>query len=396
MIIRRTKHDESCRVNELFAIAFEQPLTNGPADPQNSKVQHWAAFEDDDRTMMSTFTISDYQLHFDGQACRMGGIGGVATLPQYRRRGGIRGCFEAALPAMYKEGYDFSYLYPFSTRYYRKFGYECCVQKLDWIINLALLDPPRVSGSLHLAESNLSLTDAVIALDRQWEQKYNMMVIHSEADYQWLREAAPAQKQEFTYVYSDSTKVPKAYCTFRMVNETDGRNLVCSRFCFADKVGFYGLMWLFKSMASDHAHVKFKTPVDSSLQYLIPEWSQGAAQWSIFSNAGMLRIIHAKHALEKARYIGSGSIVLQIKDDQIAENNRTFEVFFSSGRAVSVETTDSLPDASMSISTFSVLLAGVCDFQSAAQFFDGLHIRNTTASFDQVFYRKPMMITDYF
>ena len=79
--------------------------------------------------MMSTFTVSDFTVQFDGSPCQLGGIGGVATLPQYRRRGGIRACFREALPDMYGSGYDFSYLYPFSTAYYRKFGYENCVQK---------------------------------------------------------------------------------------------------------------------------------------------------------------------------------------------------------------------------------------------------------------------------
>ena len=37
--------------------------------------------------MMSTLTVPTYTMWFDGQPVRMGGIGGVATLPQYRRRG---------------------------------------------------------------------------------------------------------------------------------------------------------------------------------------------------------------------------------------------------------------------------------------------------------------------
>ena len=31
--------------------------------------------------MMSNFVINDYDVRFDGHACKMGGIGGVATLP---------------------------------------------------------------------------------------------------------------------------------------------------------------------------------------------------------------------------------------------------------------------------------------------------------------------------
>ena len=109
MIVRKTALEEARRVNELFAICFEMPYTNCPADPEKDDATHWAAF-DEDGEMMSTFTVSDFTVQFDGSPCKMGGIGGVATLPQYRRRGGIRACFREALPDMYGSGYDFSYL----------------------------------------------------------------------------------------------------------------------------------------------------------------------------------------------------------------------------------------------------------------------------------------------
>ena len=109
MNVRKTALEEARRVNELFAICFEMPYANCPADPEKDDAAHWAAF-DEDGEMMSTFTVSDFTVQFDGSPCKMGGIGGVATLPQYRRRGGIRACFREALPDMYASGCDFSYL----------------------------------------------------------------------------------------------------------------------------------------------------------------------------------------------------------------------------------------------------------------------------------------------
>ena len=100
MIVRKTALEEARRVNELFAVCFEMPYANCPADPEKDDATHWAAF-DEDGEMMSTFTVSDFTVQFDGSPCKMGGIGGVATLPQYRRRGGIRACFREALPDMY-------------------------------------------------------------------------------------------------------------------------------------------------------------------------------------------------------------------------------------------------------------------------------------------------------
>ena len=141
MIIRKTRPEEGKRVNTLFAIAFEQPMENGPGEEPG--VTNWGAFEED--TMFSTFAVTDFTQFFDGNQVKMGGIGGVASLPQYRRAGGIRACFQKALPILYREGYVFSYLYPFSTAYYRKFGYESCVQRYLAVLDLRQLRP--LSGS---------------------------------------------------------------------------------------------------------------------------------------------------------------------------------------------------------------------------------------------------------
>lgn len=393
MIVRKTASEEARRVNELFAVCFEMPYANCPADPEHDDTTHWAAF-DEDGEMMSSFTVSDFTVQFDGSPCKMGGIGGVATLPQYRRRGGIRECFRAALPDMYDCGYDFSYLYPFSTAYYRKFGYENCVQRYGWTVDLSLLNPPREGGSFRFAEKGRSMTREIRSLDALWEARYNMAVMHGDADYAWTEKIDPAVKQEFTYVCFDAAGKPNAYTTFRLANEPDGRNLVCSRFCFGDKGGFEELMRLFKSLSADHRFVKFSTPAAPAMQYFLPEWSLGAASWSVQS-AGMVRAVNVKSVLEKARYLGSGSVCVAVQDGQISQNNDCFTVTFADGRAVCVERGGE-PDAVMTIPTFSALITGVCDFGDARDAFSGLEIKKENPCLNQAFFRKPMMIADYF
>lgn len=395
MIIRKTSPEEVLRANELFAIAFEQAMEReAAARPDDKGVCRWSAFDGGTEEMMSTFTVTGFTVRFDGHACKMGGIGGVATLPQYRRRGGIRGCFQAALPDMYASGYDFSYLYPFSTAYYRQFGYECCVRKLFISVRLGLLAPQKFDGTLRLAEAGNAMMEAIRAVDACWEGKYNMMVQHRTEDYKWTEKQDPAVRQEFTYVCFAPDGTPKAYTSFTKEDQSDGRNLVCSRFCFVDREGFCGLMSLFKSLSADHALVKFSLPAAEAMQYLFPEWSMGAAVCSL-QPAGMVRVINAESVLKKAAYVGSGSVVLRIRDPQIPENDRTFAVRFSQGKAVSVEETPEEADAVLSIAAFSALITGVCDFRDAAEWMDGLEVRRP-AVLPQVFYRKPLMIVDPF
>ena len=157
MIIRKTRPEEGKRVNTLFAIAFEQPMENGPGEEPG--VTNWGAFEGE--TMFSTFAVTDFTQFFDGNRVKMGGIGGVATLPSHRRKGGIRSIFQAALTDMYENGYEISYLYPFSTAYYRKFGYENCVNRQNVTVDLGLLSPRKVETDCVLAEQGSDLRGAI-------------------------------------------------------------------------------------------------------------------------------------------------------------------------------------------------------------------------------------------
>jgi hypothetical protein len=61
-----------------------------------------------------------------------------------------------------------------------------------------------------------------------------------------------------------------------------------------------------------------------------------------------------------------------------------------------VEEASEEADAVLTIQAFSALITGVCDLREAALWMDGLEVRRPEAPLAQVFYRKPMMIVDYF
>lgn len=394
MIVRKVTPEENGRVNELFAIAFEQALGNEPFISNDDSITTWAAF--DGENMASTLSETSFDIRFDGHVCRMGGMGGAATLPQYRRMGGIRGCFEASLKDQYARGYDFSYLYPFSTAYYRKYGYERCIQHLLVTVDLGLLRVTDTEGHFYLTDANNPMTQEIREVNQFWEQNFNMMVIHDEKFYDWTKKVAPAKDLNFTYVYCDKSGAAKAYTTFRMENQPDGRNLQCSRFFFKDKEGFMGLMQIFKSLSNDHRFVKFALPYGQALEYLMPEWSMGAAQWNVYNNSGMVRVVNVMSVLKKAAYHGSGVVTLEIQDRQIEENNGFFTVTFEKGKAVSVEKTDKAADIRMEMPTFSALIAGSVDLNQALSWLPGIELLTDSMAPWQVFRKKLLMIADYF
>ncbi len=394
MIVRKTLPEENAAINRLFSVAFQTTPDKGPADADNPRICHWGAFSEEGE-LMSSLSLTSYQIRFDGHACPMAGVGAVQTLPPYRRRGGIAACFAEALPTLFAEGVLFAYLYPFSTAFYRRFGFESCVMKIGCTVDLAQLRLPPQEGCFRLAVKEKPLAEAICAVDQVWERRWNMEVLHGEEDYGWLGKLDPCGSQEYLYVCFDAAGRAIGYTAFRAVKEAEGRDLVCSRFRFADREGYYALLGVFKSLAADHRFARFALPSDPALPYLMGEWSLGAASFRL-EPAGMVRVINAREVLTRAAYRGSGEVRLQIRDGLIAENDGVFSLRFADGRAVSVERTEEKPDAVLDIRAFSALIAGVCDFEGARDWMNGVEILDPAAPLERVFYRKSMTITEPF
>lgn len=412
MIIRRIKPDEIKRTEELFSIAFEFPYDNdkSPDDVYKDILEHqdtrdnfywadrWAAFEDDNKTMMSYFVDKPYPVNFDGKTYQMTGIGGVSTLPQYRKSGCIRKCFEKALPEMYHNNITFSYLYPFSTAYYRKFGYELCCEKIKYRFLLSFLPSFTLKGNCYLVDKNvINIEDAfndIKNIYSCWQNKYNMMIVNEDFEYRWIYHSNPFKDQVFTYVYKNENNEPKGYVTFSKVDEPSGRNLICNRFVYKDLEGFKGLINLLKSLASDHLYVTLELPKDQFIMALLPEWSMGAGSKSV-SLSGMARVINVQTVLENATYKGSGSLSISISDQYIPENNHTFLVSFTNNKADSVIETNNCADISMNINDFSRLIIGICETEEI-QFLENVKINGNMEHIQKVFYKKPNFIMEYF
>ena len=394
MIIRKTTAEDNTAVNALFAVAFESSPENGPAQENDTRIRHWGAFTDDGE-LMSSLSVTPFSIRFDGSVCPMAGIGAVQTLPPYRRRGGIAACFASALPELYADGYLFSYLFPFSTAFYRRFGYENCVTRIGCTLDLAQLRRLPDQGSFRLATKEAPLREAICAVDRVWETMWNMEVIRDDKDYGWLDKLDPLATKEYLYVCFDVDGTPIGYAAFHTAQDTGDRDLICSRLRFTGKAGFSALLGVFKSLAADHRHAVISLPSDPALPYLMGEWSLGAARFAL-QPAGMVRVIHAENVLARAVCRGEGELRFAIHDPLIAENNGIFSLRFSDGRTPEVKRTEEKPDAVMDIAAFSALIAGACDMDGAGKWMDGVQILNPSAPLASVFHRKSTMISAYF
>ncbi|GEM_PF-6771949 len=90
---------------------------------QNDKTNIYVG-DFDSETLTSSITLVPHLVRVRGTWFKMGGIGGVSTLPEYRRGGRIRRIFEYYMDYMRENDFVVSALGPFSYQFYGKFGYS--------------------------------------------------------------------------------------------------------------------------------------------------------------------------------------------------------------------------------------------------------------------------------
>ncbi len=121
--LRSMTNEDLLAYKHLCTICYNYADTGVP-EPLDEAALHMrmGVFADDGRLLSAMMQIP-YSVRFNGHDTKMVGIGGVVTDPVARRGGAIRQMFEEGLPRLYGEGHVLSALYPFSFRFYGKFGY---------------------------------------------------------------------------------------------------------------------------------------------------------------------------------------------------------------------------------------------------------------------------------
>lgn len=403
MIVRKIRPGEYKRCQQLCALAFEYEMKDAALSPeallqkvvdhpQSMQDLHWdsqyAAFEDDDATMTATMTVVPWTASFDGHPVQMGGIGGVASLPPYRRNGGIRGCFGAALKDMYDSGTLLSYLYPFSTAFYRKFGYELGCDRTRWRLKLSGMPSVELSGSWRMSEPDNPLKDDIRAVDRIREGRYNGMVVNGDTEYLYLGED-PFVTKKYTYVYYDASGRPLSHMTV----VPGGGEIACPKFAFNDREGFLGLLMLLKRLSADHSHAALFLPVDVDLRGILPEWSFGCVERTV-EQRGMVRAVNVEALLSLAKARGAGKLRVAVDDPQIPENSDCFEVTFAPGQKNSVRRVTDEPDIQLTIQDFSRLIFGCCGVDP--EWLPDVKLFGPKEEAEKLFYKKPAFIDTYF
>lgn len=412
MIARLLKPEESWRWNQVMAAAFEWDfdLEKARVEAAREKTEEelreqarnrcFGALSDDGKILYGCVNSREYTCRFDGGAYKLGGIGGVSTLPPYRHNGAIRASLSASLRDMYENGFTFSYLFPFSTQYYRKFGYEVGAEARRWVMPLADIRPKDVGGTIEQIFPGDDFSPLLEVYDACFAD-CNMSAVRDRYDA-GLEKAKLMEEHRYVYVWRNEAGAPRGLMIAHKTREDGAVVMDCNHtfgaenengFLFCDMEALSALLFFVKSaFSADYDKISFMTRREIDLTSLVGE--NNSASCSIFWN-GMLRVVNVRRVLENCNCRGTGCVRIAIEDTILPENCGTWKLTFAPGQVNFVEKTEEKPDASLTINAFSALICGARDVHSLAWIPDAV-VHNAAAPFAGVFYAKPCFMLDLF
>ncbi|OQM45473.1 hypothetical protein B6A27_11330 [Anoxybacillus sp. UARK-01] len=196
------------------------------------------------------------------QEWEMGGVAGVATWPEHRRKRKVAKLLTKSLERMRESGKSISFLHPFQVNFYRRFGWELFASYKKLIIeNKQLVPLPEAAGRMERA--SLQNVDLLNSVYEGYIRSYNGGL---KRDHFWWEHFVFA-KAKHAVLYIDKDHQTAGYLLYDMQNrQMHVKEMVALH--EEAKRGLWNFICQHDSMADQ---VTIVTAVDDPLPYLLKE-----------------------------------------------------------------------------------------------------------------------------
>ena len=394
MLARKLREEEIRDAVRIAKVCFhgrvEKPEDLEPG-PWELNAAQWAAFTDEGR-MMGRMQNNHFRAYFDGAIVENGGIGGVATLPEYRESGAVREIFTKLLPDARENGEVISTLYPFSHAFYRKFGYETVVHQNVYEMTPDVLREYRFNGTAELYHPGRPVT-AFTKLYNEFAAGRNLAFFRDDPymEKEWLSDD-PYQKRCFSYLLSENGE-PVSYVIFQDIRHDPQAILQVEEAVFRNREGFLAILGFLGRFSADYGTIRLPLPTDIDLLSVIHSPKSYEIKKTPKQDY-MIRVINAEKLLSLIRMPEGERFVIRVEDELLPENTGTYRV--TGGKSGNlVEPSDSAADIRVSERALGQIACGAAGLTEAALRTD-VEIFGKEELLRRVFCRKPLYIMDHF
>ena len=350
---------------------------------------------DGDRCV-STARIGYVDSVFAGKYIKAMTVGGVATEPEYRRKGFVRKMFQMAFNDAISKGACASFLHPFSFSYYRKFGYEKVADQLIVEFPIDKLSHIPRESALYLLRGDNRLDD-VIKIYNEFALKRNIM-FHRYDDRHFFTN--PDRFKGSTYIWYDKDGKPSSYISLSVenyyhVNHMRSINLNVYEMAFTSKESLLKLFGFMRMFEGENDTVKIHNcamspEIDLILRHYIH------TTYKRYPDL-MARILDVKTILESNTYPqGKGHFRVNITDD-LEYTKGVWEVEFENGVGVAKRVDKDKYDVSLSMPAFTQIVYGYDKYNAdVLAYMDGVEIFNEKSDFFHVFPKRYNGLFEHF
>ncbi|RXT06378.1 enhanced intracellular survival protein Eis [Ammoniphilus sp. CFH 90114] len=380
--LRKLSQDDLDQSLELSQYAFQYVIPKEQIEDRKrmaSLQEIWGEFEGDQ--LLSKLHLLPLCVYIGGKAIEMGGVAGVATWPQHRRKGSVSRLIKQALLSMRSNQQTVSLLHPFDFAFYRKYGWEWSVSHKRYTIEKRDLNfMSEVPGQVIRLQNNQQL-ETIMELYEAFAKNYNGMLLRSKM--WWDYYIKPSNYQ--IAVCEDEQRLPRGYILYQVKD----RIFEVKEFIYLDEVTRRGLWNFICQHDSMIDQVKMKATEDDKLPFLLsnPRISQDIIPYF------MARIVDVEAFLKLYPFTKTpASITLTVTDPVAEWNNATYRL--EDGIVLKQETQSE--GFCCDIQTLTVLLLGTqtADFLYASGKLTGdITSVNRLA---EVIHSKPSALFDFF
>lgn len=308
--LEEQQYEESMKLS-MYAFQYEVPESDIPKRKEMLK-DHNVLCVWDANQLAAKLHILPLSVYVNGHTWKMGGVAGVATYPEYRRKGYVKALIIESLKEMRQEGQILSFLHPFDIHFYRKFGWEILSDYRKSIIEkIDLKKLENVSGNIkrYKKEDHSPMIEKIYS---KYASKYTGML---HRDTKWWLNSIYSDSQ--IAVYLDEGGNGQGYLLYNVKdNEMDVQEFVTLNHEAAK--GLWNFICQHDSMINK---VKILTSVHDSFPYYL---KQPKVQMEVFPYF-MARIVDVEMCLKKFIYNKvDKSVFLHVEDTFAPWNNGTY------------------------------------------------------------------------
>lgn len=302
---------------QLYLYAFNRQDTPARKVFFMERVEHGKVFRiKDGEQIVSGLYRLPFELRIGNQLFQMGGIGDVMTYPEYGGHGYATTLLKTALEDMNTEGYELSFLAPFSQRYYRRLGFEQAESSFTYEIQPSKFRPIRIKSNLQVKRASFSSSMDEIA------EYYRQTVANQDGKINrqpwWWHYLTLKNKWNVAKVY-DSTQM-----TGYALYEIQGTDLVVSEMNYQDGDTYQTLLNFIAAHSSMVERFIFKDYSNFYQGY----YSLEPGEMSVHVEPYMMgRIVNFKRFIAKYPFENEfGTILIKVEDDVLQSNNGVWKI----------------------------------------------------------------------